>query len=80
MAELVKNRMPEETERGIMHWYHKPDSINTKVHSVVFTVDSRGGELWGVADAVSPGNCRTPKWILEGIYHRTGFGRLVRRV
>ena len=49
-AALVKNRMPEEAERGIMHWYHKPDSINTKVHSVVFTVDSRGGEFWGVAE------------------------------
>ena len=44
-AALVKNRMPEETERGIMHWYHKPDSVNTKVHSAVFTVDNRGGEL-----------------------------------
>ena len=50
LAALVKNRLPEETERGIMHWYHKPDSINTKVHSAVFTVDSRGGELWGVAE------------------------------
>ena len=50
MAALVKNRMPEETERGIMHWYHKSDSINTKVHSAVFTVDSRGGVLWGVAE------------------------------
>ena len=49
-AALVKNRMPEESVRGIMHWYHKPDSINTKVHSAVFTVDSRGGELWGVAE------------------------------
>ena len=49
-AALVKNRMPEEAERGIMHWYHKPDSINTKVHSAVFMVDSRGGELWGIAE------------------------------
>ena len=49
-AVLVKTRMPEEAERGIMHWYYKPDSINTKVHSAVFTVDSRGGELWGVAE------------------------------
>ena len=49
-AVLVKTRMPEEAERGIMHWYYKPDSINTKVHSAVFTVDSRGGELWGIAE------------------------------
>ena len=49
-AALVKNRMPEESVRGIMHWYHKPDSINTKVHSAVFMVDSRGGELWGIAE------------------------------
>ena len=24
---LVKNRMPEETERGLMHWYDEADSI-----------------------------------------------------
>lgn len=50
MAELVKSRMPEETERGLMYWYGKADSINTKVHSAVFTVEERDRQLWGVAE------------------------------
>lgn len=50
MAELVKNRMPEETERGLMYWYGKADSINTKVHSAAFTVEERDRQLWGVAE------------------------------
>ena len=50
MAELVKSRMPEETERGLMYWYGKADSVDTKVHSAVFTVEERDRQLWGVAE------------------------------
>ena len=50
MAELIKNRMPKETERGIMYWYSEADSVDSKVHSAVFTVEERDRQLWGVAE------------------------------
>ena len=47
---LIQNQLPEEAERGLMHWYHDADSVNDKVHSVQFQAEARDRQLWGVAE------------------------------
>lgn len=46
---LERERIPEEAERGWMHWYRERDEIDRKVYSVTMECECRKGQLWGVA-------------------------------
>ncbi len=50
LAAILKERRPEESERGLMEYYGKDDSVNQKVQSYTFTVERVQGRLMGMAE------------------------------
>lgn len=40
--------LPEEKERGLMHWYNRGNSVDQKVFSAFMSVEEQDGELVGV--------------------------------
>ena len=59
LAALVKERMPDETERGLMKYFDGHDGVNLKVKSYVFTVEHVNGKLMGVAECRVQGELTT---------------------
>lgn len=56
LAAILKERMPEETERGLMKYCHENDGVNQKVKSLFFTVERVEDKLMGVAECRVQGN------------------------
>lgn len=56
LAAILKERKPEEKERGLMHWYHKEDRVSQKVRSAVFSVENVQGSLWGIVECEMAGD------------------------
>jgi hypothetical protein len=52
---ILDNRLPGEEARGLMAYYHGPDDVNAKVHSLFIDVEEHGGRLWGTATIETDG-------------------------
>ena len=47
---ILRERRPEESERGLMKYYGEHDGVEQKVRALQFAVENRDGKLWGVAE------------------------------
>jgi hypothetical protein len=78
LAGLVRERRPEEAERGLMTYYGDEDSMSRKVQSYVFTVEKINGRLMGVAECQIRGELTEKElgWLKENISGQAsdGFG------
>ncbi len=61
LAAIEKEKLPEETERGLMTYYHGNNAVNQKVQSCAFTVEQVRDQLMGVAECQVKGDLTGPE-------------------
>lgn len=61
---ILKERIPEEKERGLMIYYDEDDGLREKVHSLFFTVEKVGDRLMGVAECQIKGELNAYEMML----------------
>jgi len=77
-AALLKERLPDESKRGLMEYYHETDSVDEKVRSLFVDIEIHGDKLWAVAtlditESLTTEELDTLKDYLTGQYS-DGFG------
>jgi len=77
-AAIIKERLPEESERGLMEYYREGDSVDEKVHSMHVDVEVHNGKLWAVStlevtEPLTEGELTTLRNYITGQF-ADGFG------